>query len=199
MENQPAPPPGNMLIVAAAFEGGLAILAVFVCWLQDRWALETFHWNAMAAICGAAAALPLLGLLVAGILFPHGPLGRLLNVLDQYVIPLFQGCRLVDLILISVLAGLGEEVFFRVAVQQWLARDIGGLSGPWIGLAASAAVFGAAHWITPTYGVIAGLIGLYMGGLWLWSGNLLVPIGAHALYDFLVLAYLVKIRQPART
>ena len=183
-----------MLIIAAAFEGGLAILAVFVCWLQDRGALETFHWNPIAAGYGALAALPLLGLLVLGIWYPQGPLGRLLKVLDQYVLPLFQGCTLLDLVLISVLAGLGEEIFFRVAVQQWLSRDIGGLTGPWIGLAVSAAIFGAAHWITPTYGVIAGLIGLYLGGLWLWTGNLLVPIGAHALYDFLVLAYLVKFR-----
>jgi membrane protease YdiL (CAAX protease family) len=186
-----------MLVIAVAFEGGLAVLAVFVCWLQDRSVLESFHWNPLAAGYGALAALPLLSLLVLGIWFPQGPLGRLLKVLDQYVLPLFQGCRLIDLVLISVLAGLGEEIFFRVAVQQWLARDIGGPAGPWVGLAASAAVFGAAHWVTPTYGVIAALIGLYLGGLWLWTGNLLVPIGAHALYDFLVLAYLVKIRRPA--
>ena len=34
-----------------------------------------------------------------------------------------------------------------------------------------------------------GLIGLYFGGLRLWTGNLLAPIAAHAVYDFLALIY----------
>ena len=42
--------------------------------------------------------------------------------------------------------------------------------------------------------MLAGLIGLYLGWLWLAVGNLLVPIVVHALYDFVALMYLVKVR-----
>jgi membrane protease YdiL (CAAX protease family) len=52
-------------------------------------------------------------------------------------------------------------------------------------------LFGLLHPITPTYAVLAALMGAYLGGVWLASGNLLVPIVAHALYDFIALAYLL--------
>jgi membrane protease YdiL (CAAX protease family) len=35
-------------------------------------------------------------------------------------------------------------------------------------------------------------MGAYLGGLWEASGNLLVPIVAHALYDFAVLRLLLR-------
>ena len=46
--------------------------------------------------------------------------------------------------------------------------------------------------ITPTYGVLAALIGVYLGWVWLASGNLLAPVVAHALYDFVALVVLVR-------
>jgi uncharacterized protein len=50
------------------------------------------------------------------------------------------------------------------------------------------------HWITRTYALLAALVGLYLGGLWLWTGNLLVPIVAHALYDFVALIWILRRR-----
>jgi membrane protease YdiL (CAAX protease family) len=35
-------------------------------------------------------------------------------------------------------------------------------------------------------------MGAYLGGLWQTSGNLLVPIVAHAVYDFAVLCVLLR-------
>ncbi|MFC1597814.1 lysostaphin resistance A-like protein, partial [Planctomycetota bacterium] len=67
------------------------------------------------------------------------------------------------------------------------------------GLAVAAILFGLAHPITPGYVLLAGLMGLYLGWLQITCGNLLVPIMAHAVYDFLALVYLVKIRPPAVT
>jgi membrane protease YdiL (CAAX protease family) len=46
--------------------------------------------------------------------------------------------------------------------------------------------------------VVAAAIGAGLGGLWLWNGNLLLPIVAHATYDFVALICLARIRpQPA--
>jgi len=59
-------------------------------------------------------------------------------------------------------------------------------------------LFGLFHPITPTYAALAAAIGLYLGWLWLACGNLLTPIVTHALYDFLALAYLVKLRGEGR-
>ena len=53
-------------------------------------------------------------------------------------------------------------------------------------------LFGLAHAITRTYVVLATVFGIYLGWLWTASGNLLVPIVAHALYDFVALSALVR-------
>jgi uncharacterized protein len=48
--------------------------------------------------------------------------------------------------------------------------------------------------VNRSYAMLAGVIGLYLGWLWMATGELLLPIAVHALYDFLALVYLVKIR-----
>ena len=112
------------------------------------------------------------------------------------LVPLFRECRLLDLAVISALAGLGEEMLFRGVVQQAVADWVDGERGIWVGLALAALLFGLVHMITPTYAVLAGLIGLYLGWIWIATDrNLLVPIVTHAAYDFLALVYLVKVRK----
>ena len=54
-------------------------------------------------------------------------------------------------------------------------------------------LFGLGHWITPSYGVLAGIIGGYLGLLTMASSNLLPAILAHALYDFAALVYLKEL------
>ena len=53
-------------------------------------------------------------------------------------------------------------------------------------------LFGLMHFITPTYAVLATLMGAYLGLVWQWTGNLLAVVLMHALYDFLVLLYLLR-------
>jgi uncharacterized protein len=87
-----------------------------------------------------------------------------------------------------LLAGLGEELLFRGVLQPVLARWLG-VAG---GLVVSNVLFGLLHPLIWTYIVLSFLLGLYLGALGLWSGNLLVVIVAHGLYDFLALCYLVR-------
>ena len=188
--NQPSP---SLLLPAVAFEGALAVLAVFLGWLIGRPPLESLHWVPADARLAVAAALIPLAILIPCILYPIGPLAELLRIVEETLVPLFAGCSIIDLAIISMLAGLGEEMLFRPIVQKSLEQLLG---GPWMGLAGAAVLFALAHWITTTYAVIAGLIGLYLGWLWMATGNLLVPIVTHAAYDFVVLVYLVKIRAP---
>ena len=80
---------------------------------------------------------------------------------------------------ISVCAGLGEEIFFRGLLQSTL------------GTIPSALVFGVLHALTFFYFLFATAIGLYFSFLLAMSGNLLVPIVAHAVYDLFAL-YLLR-------
>ena len=68
----------------------------------------------------------------------------------------------------------------------------------WIALAVASALFGLLHPMNSAYILLASIMGLLFGGLWIATGNLLVPILAHALYDFLALVWLVKIESPRK-
>ena len=49
-----------------------------------------------------------------------------------------------------------------------------------------------AHLLNTTYAVLAGLVGLYFGGLLIATDQLLAPIVAHAAYDLAALVYLTR-------
>jgi uncharacterized protein len=185
----------SFAVAAALFEGGLAVLALCIGWALNRPPLATFHLNALGLSLGLIATLPLLGLLWLCTKSKWRAFARILQVLDETLIPLFRQCTIIELAVISLLAGLGEEMLFRDILQGWLADNIGAPSGPAIGLTVSAVIFGLLHSVTPTYALLAGGIGLYFGAIWLASGNLIVPIVSHALYDFLALLYLVHFRK----
>lgn len=183
--------------LALSFEGGLALLAALVGWPTGLLTAASVRWDARAAGTGVLAALPLFLFFLLAAHWPTGPLRRIRAILDELLLPLLRPCTIADLALISLLAGVGEELLFRGILQGALARWLP--FGP--SLALASVVFGLAHLITPTYAVIATAIGAYLGWLWQFTGDLLCPIVTHALYDFLGLVYLLKIvphyRRPA--
>ncbi len=183
--------------MAVVVEGGLGLLAVGLGqWLgRPPWAMIRWTWP--GAWWGLAASLPLLVALFVVVRVPPRPLKELLQVVDKLVVPLFRQSRLSELALVSVLAGLGEEMLFRGVVQVTIAAWFGGTFGAWIGIAAAAVLFGLLHTITTAYAVLAGLIGLYLCWVFMATDNLLVPIIAHGLYDFVALVYLVRLRDRA--
>ena len=120
--------------------------------------------------------------------WPVGPLKPLGQLVERLLVPMFRPCTLVDLVLISAAAGVGEELLFRGVLQTGIAQWTGSV-GLAVGMAA--VVFGLAHPISITYAVLAAAIGVYLGWLLVATGNLLVPIVTHAAYDFLALVYLL--------
>jgi hypothetical protein len=194
MENQ-LPTRRSLVVLAVVFEGGLGLVALALGGWLGYPPLESVRWTPAAIGWGAAAGLPMMGLLLATVRFSLWPFSDVLRVVDELLVPLFRRCRMVDFALISALAGLGEEMLFRGVIQAWAEGWVEVPYGPWVGLAVAAVTFGLAHAITPSYVVLAGLMGFYLGWLWLATGNLLVPILAHAVYDFLALVYLVKVRR----
>jgi membrane protease YdiL (CAAX protease family) len=185
----------HFALTAAAFEGSLALLAVGLARLLGTPPpLGTFHADWRSAALGLAAAVPPLVLFWLCVKCPWRPFRRIAEILDEMIVPLFRDCRVEQLAIVALLAGLGEETLFRGVVQTGIFQAVGPSRGEWIALLGAACLFGLLHSITPTYVVLAALVGLYLGWLWLATGNLLVPITAHAAYDFFALLYLVKTR-----
>ena len=103
--------------------------------------------------------------------------------------PLLSRCRTADLLLLAILAGLCEEVLFRGFLYGYVRQFDRGLAILICNLA-----FGLAHLVTPLYAFLAAMAGLYLTALIAVdpSPNLLVPIIAHAAYDFV--AFLIVVR-----
>jgi membrane protease YdiL (CAAX protease family) len=163
-----------------------------LAWALARWLGlspgERLHVTTGAVALGVAAALPLLLGLRWTVTTGLSPVRRLVNLVVEQLGPVLTSRSATELAMLAILAGLAEEVLFRGVIQVGLTQVLpeGGAV-----LVASVA-FGLVHWVTPTYAVLAALAGLYLGALFLLQGNLIVPIVAHALYDFVALLYLVR-------
>lgn len=184
--------PGSIFLSALAVELGLLMLASLVGWFLEPSPLEQVHANTADLLYGLLACVPLLAGLVAMTHYPWGPLGRLDAFVRHNVVPLFAECRLWQIGVIALLAGIGEEALFRGVIQAGIEQYFG---SPAFALAIASLLFGMAHLVTPTYAVLAGLIGAYFGWLLLTTGNLLTPIVAHAAYDFAAILYLLRLER----
>jgi uncharacterized protein len=143
-------------------------------------------WRGLAR--GIAATAPLLLGLWWCLHTRFGPVERLVRLAEERIAPLFAGSTMLELGAVAALAGVGEEALFRGVIQTAL----GGHLPVWAAITLTAALFGVAHWLTPAYAVLAGIVGGYLGWAFAESGNLLVPVVAHALYDLVALAVLVR-------
>ncbi|MCS7305752.1 MAG: CPBP family intramembrane metalloprotease [Thermoguttaceae bacterium] len=194
--------PGTILGITVAVEGGLGLVAVGVGWLVKEPIWGKIDWNFSDALVGGIVAVPLLVGLWVAVNYPWGPWRGLVRVLQNLVVPLFSRCGVWQLGLISILAGLGEEMFFRGLLQDGLARWLGQFgifaqtASLWLAVGLASCLFGLLHWISPFYAFVAGLMGAYLGWWRIRSGNLLGPIIAHAFYDFVGLVYLTKWWRP---
>ncbi len=179
----------NLIVfLAVVVEGGLMVAAWLLGWLLDCDPLRLFAFSGPTALLGVLAALPMLAGFFAAVRWPIGPIRGIKDFTDRVIRPLMMPCSLVDLAGISILAGVGEELLFRAVLQEAFGKWL----PVWGAIAAAALLFGLLHAVTPTYAVLAGLVGAYLGWVYHSTGNLLAPIVAHALYDFVALVYLTR-------
>lgn len=170
-------------------EAVLVLFALGLAWLVGAGPAEMLSWHTRDAALGALASLPLLALMLAMMRWPVGPARALKQLVVEGIIPLFRHATLAELALVSLLAGVGEELLFRGLLQQWLE----GLLGRWWALGLASLVFGLCHWVSNAYAALAAVIGAYLGWLFVATGGLLAPVVTHALYDFVALVYLTRI------
>jgi membrane protease YdiL (CAAX protease family) len=194
MDN-PFPNRRTLVTWGVVLEGGLALLALGLGWLLGYPPLREFHATPADACWGAAAGGLMLLVIPLTLRLTVWPFSDVRRVVEELLVPMLRDCRWGDLLLIAALAGLGEEMLFRGVIQHAVEGSVGGPWGPWIGLAVASLLFGLVHFFSSGYVLLTVLMGLYLGGIWLaFDKNVLVPAMAHAVYDFLALAYLLKVR-----
>jgi hypothetical protein len=119
----------------------------------------------------------------------HRPALRQLREQVEWLIgEMFPAASIGQFGLIALLAGVGEELLFRGVLQTLLGR----WTTPIAGLLLTSLLFGVAHALSKLYFLLATLIGLCFGWLALHYNDLVAPIVAHSVYDFVALVYLSK-------
>lgn len=136
-------------------------------------------------LIGLASAVPIS---ITIYLLMAGPISRITwiqramsQINEKLYLPFGRSIRsltIFEIVLISCAAGIGEEIFFRGMMQSFI--------GVWW----AAVVFGLLHALTPAYFIIATAVGIWLGLLYQFSDNLLVPMVAHAAYDIFALNFL---------
>ena len=171
----------RLLAVALAAEGALALVGLAWSWIRHIPLAGGPPLLSLAA--GTSAALLLAALY--GWLLRSGPdvapVQAMRRLYHGLLRPVFGNLGLPAIVLISVVAGVGEEILFRGVLQQEF------------GLFVASLAFGAAHVGSRgmvVLGAWAAATGFALGGLALATGGLIAPIAAHALYDALALAYI---------
>jgi len=171
----------SLLVVAL----GLSLFFGYRLWAN-------LDFSSRSLVIGVASTGPMFALLGWLSYSSRPPLVEIREFLEARLAPTMRHWTVAQLLLLSLVAGLAEETLFRDLIQGTLTEHF----NPVIGVLAGSVLFGLCHAISKTYAVIAFLIGAYLGLVWLWSGSLVAPVVAHALYDFIALVYLLRYRQP---
>ena len=169
------PMSSRFVALASVFYAALLLAAAIVGALGGRSAFALGNSALFGLLAGVITAC---GTVALGILFY-----RLLPVLrrlsDELAPHLVDGAKGRNLVLVSIFSGVGEESFFRGALQ------------PEIGLLASSLLFGVLH-VGPdrrylVWTVWAVGAGFLFGLLYLWTGGILAPVTAHVLHNVVTL------------
>lgn len=170
----------RFLNMAGVFQATMVVVALVAAEAMGIDVWDRVAFTPTALLWGMAATIPLCLLSWGMDRIPWEPFTRMSEALTNTLGPAVRDCTWAELVTLSVLVGISEELLFRGVLQ------VGLLSwGWWPAMIATSIAFGLAHAITPTYAVCAGLIGAYLSCVMEVTSppNLLIPIVCHAGVD----------------
>lgn len=173
----------NLIFASFVFYSILAILGFFILYLfrgENVFALLSPKKSVVLIVGGGLAGSLAIatGFLVA--YFGIYPFRAALKP----IIGFFKGLKISTLLILSILAGIGEEILFRGAIQEIFGFLIATL------------LFGLVHYmgqkVLLAYGIFALFAGFILGYLFILTDELLTPIIAHALFNIFALISISK-------
>ncbi len=183
-EDMAAPSRRNLLLLTLAFEGGLLAIAVLFGWLLGIRFWEVGMGTGWAILYGVGLSIPPLAIVY------RGQSWRIFARMEQDLEKLrllLGNSRPIDLLFISIMAGVCEEAFFRGFAQEYLT----GYIGVWGAIAISSLVFGLFHAVSFSYFIFSMVFSIYLGQVYVVCNGLAAPMTLHAVYDYFALMYIV--------
>ncbi len=164
----------------------ILVLGIILSWFSPPWqwfgqfGLPVFSYGIILGL-----AIYLLGFVVSCSPWTKTKsMHTLLTRLHQ----LFRNFTWPQIIVVSLLAGVGEELLIRGVLQTFLVDSVGAF---W-GIIGASLIFGLLHFMTKTYVVITFALGLLFGIAFHYSDSLILVMVAHAAYDIAAFAMIVK-------
>jgi len=180
--------PLSIVARVIAFEAGLGVLAVVLAWALGIPFVDQLLVNPKTATWGIAGAVPMAVVMAILAAIPWSPSREILVRVRDLVTPLFRESTLLQLGVVALAAGVGEELLFRGVIQTVATPVLGAAAA----IVLTSLVFGLVHALTPLYAVLAAFISAYLGWMMVATGSLVPPIVAHAIYDWIALVYIVR-------
>ncbi len=171
-----------------AFELGLGVLAIVLALAFGLKPWQALDFGPSAWLLAVLATLPMAAMLPLLARSRWAWVEELRRFMRTVVVPLFASLPNGALLLVALAAGVGEELLFRGVLQAGLS----GWLGPLPGLLLASLAFALVHAVSRAYFLLSLLAGLYLGLIFLWTGNLLVVILVHFLYDWVALHWWVR-------
>ncbi len=141
-------------------------------------------YAALAAGLGLGTALYLLMGAVTAYYKEHPQLREM----HRFLVATFKNIGWHGIFLLSMLAGIGEELLFRVFFQNVIGDWLGWVAG----LLISSLLFGLAHFVSKLYMLMTFLMGLVFGTIYLITDSVLLLMAMHFLYDVCAFVVIVK-------
>lgn len=184
-------PLSRMQVLIAMGVTAVLLLIVAKLWLHfDPVEILSLNWSSKDVLLGAGIGLGITA--ASSVVYRLWPAYR--QSADFYLSLVLKPLVLPDLIWLGLLPGLSEELLFRGVMLPAIGLNL-------TGLILSSICFGVLHlsgynqW---SYVVWATTVGLILGYSALATGNLLVPIVAHILTNF-ISSVIWKLREPVQT
>jgi membrane protease YdiL (CAAX protease family) len=174
-------PRKKIMVLAVTMEGLALLLAVFLAWYFGISLMplsENYLRDILIGTAGALVPFVFFLFLMTERAGKVALFGSLRRIVTTGVKEIFSNAKLIDLIVISLIAGISEELLFRGVLQAQY------------GIVAASIVFGLAHCISAAYVITAAIMGFYIGAFYYFSNSLLVPVQIHFIYDLGALIYL---------
>ena len=173
--------PHLLVMLAVIGEATLVVIAVVWARLRD---ISILSGSVVLGVTVGLFAASVLGL-ANWYLLRRAPdvagIAAIRRLYQKSLKPVFGRISILDVMIISVAAGLGEELLFRGVLQpEW-------------GLLPASLIFGLLHMGgsgTLAFGCWVAVMGGALGSLATWTDGLLAPIIAHTAYDAAALTYI---------
>lgn len=173
---------------AVLFELSLVLVAAVLAWVFNIPLFADFAWDWKAGLLGVSSALPLLAFFAWLLQSEYPPFVEIRDFLEHFVSRLFGKWNIFQLAILSLAAGVGEEILFRGVLQV----GVGNMTSPLTGVLVACFAFALCHAMTAAYFITTLVIGAYLSLVWYAAGNLIAPIVTHAVYDFIALIFYLR-------